>query len=66
MVFMALRCLHANAALPWLAIGDFNEILFHHEKEGGQVRSQTQLQAFQDNLLDCDLADIGYSGDVFT
>lgn len=25
---------HAVNPLPWLCAGDFNEILFHHEKEG--------------------------------
>ena len=43
-----LRSLHGNLSLPWLALGDFNGILFHHEKEGGQARSQAWLQAFQD------------------
>lgn len=62
----ALRTLHSNLSLPWLALGDFNEILFHHEKEGGRARSQAQLQAFQDSLMDCELADIGFSGDAFT
>jgi hypothetical protein len=62
----ALRSLHGNLSLPWLALGDFNEILFHHEKEGGRARSQVQLQAFQYTLMDCELADIGFSGDVFT
>jgi len=61
-----LPSLHGNSSLPWLAIGDFNEFLFHHEKEGGRARSQAQLQAFQNTLMDCDLADIGYVGDVFT
>jgi len=42
-----LRSLHGNSSLPWLAIGDFNEFLFHHEKEGGRARSQAQLQAFR-------------------
>jgi hypothetical protein len=34
----ALRSLHGSSSLPWLALGDFNEILFHHEKEGGRAR----------------------------
>jgi len=41
-------------------------ILYHHEKEGGRVRSQAQLQASHDVLMDCELADIGFLGDVFT
>ena len=51
---------------PWLALGDFNEILFHHEKEGGRVRPQRFMQAFHDALTDCELSDMGFSGDMFT
>lgn len=35
-------------------MGDFNEILYHHEK------------AFHEVLDDCELTDIGYTGDSFT
>lgn len=34
----ALRYLKNGNSLPWLAIGDFNDILYHHEK-GGRARS---------------------------
>lgn len=47
-----------------LALGDFNEILFHHKKEGGWVRTQWQLQAFHDTLEECGLVDIRYIGDI--
>ena len=53
-------------SLPWLAVGDFNEILYHHEKEGGRARLQRHLQAFHDALDDCELTDIGYIGDIYT
>lgn len=53
-------------SLPWLVLGDFNEILFHHEKEGGRTRPQGHLQAFHDALMDCGLEDVGYEGDLFT
>lgn len=62
----ALRHLKNCSSLPWLAVGDFNEILFHFEKEGGRARSQKQMQDFHDALHDCDLVDMGYSGDMFT
>jgi hypothetical protein len=52
--------------LPWVMVGDFNEILYSHEKEGGSVRSQRCMQAFRDTLVDCNLEDMGYSGDIFT
>jgi hypothetical protein len=33
-----LRELKSNSNLPWVVIGDFNEILYSHEKEGGNPR----------------------------
>ena len=46
--------------------GDFNEILFGNEKEGGNLRPQRCMQAFRDVLRDCNLDDLGYIGDDFT
>jgi hypothetical protein len=52
--------------IPWLVLGDFNEILFNYEKEGGRPRAQQAMQAFHDALKDCELEDMGYVGDLFT
>jgi hypothetical protein len=61
-----MRELHAQNNLPWVTIGDFNEILYSHEKEGGNTRPQHFMQAFRDAVNDCNLEDIGFSGDPFT
>jgi hypothetical protein len=61
-----IRHLHAQSSLPWVLIGDFNEILYSHEKEGGNPRPQQFMQAFRDVLYDCNLEDLGFSGDKFT
>ena len=50
----------------WMMIGDFNKILFQHEKEGGRPGEQCHMQAFSDALVDCNLFDMGYEGDMFT
>jgi hypothetical protein len=60
-----LRELNGQHNLPWLVLGDFNEILFSHEKEGGNPRPQHMMQAFRDSLDDCGLVDLGYSGELF-
>jgi hypothetical protein len=60
------RELSASQNLPWIVIGDFNEILFSHEKEGGNPRPLSFMQGFQDALTDCELEDLGFSGDNFT
>jgi hypothetical protein len=33
-----LRSLHTAIDLPWIVMGDFNEILYSTEKEGGAMR----------------------------
>jgi hypothetical protein len=50
----------------WMVLGDFNEILYHYEKEGRRPRAQRYLQAFSDALGDCNLSDMGFNGDMFT
>jgi hypothetical protein len=35
-----LRELKGNNDLPWVVIGDFNEIAFSHDKDGGMIAPQ--------------------------
>lgn len=51
---------------PWMVIGDFNEILFHHEKWGGKQRTESLMQNFREFLEIGELYDLRYSGDIFT
>lgn len=66
MTWEALRSIKNVNPMPWLVVGDFNEILYNNEKEGGRPRTQRQLQAFHDSLAECDLVDLGYVGDQYT
>ncbi|XP_071685251.1 uncharacterized protein [Lolium perenne] len=60
-----LRNLHAQSELPWMVLGDFNEILFAGEKEGGPAQAQGAMEAFRRTLEQCELADLGFVGDPF-
>jgi hypothetical protein len=62
----ALQTLNAARKFPWICAGDFNEILFSHEKEGGQARGQICMDRFRDVLEERSLSDLGFSGDPFT
>jgi exonuclease III len=42
-----LRVLHQQLNLPWLCAGDFNEVLYNHEKKGGADSSTTSNGEFQ-------------------
>jgi hypothetical protein len=61
-----LRGISGNNNLPWVVIGDFNEIAFSHEKDGGNPRPAVFMQAFRDALDDCNLHDLGFVGDNYT
>lgn len=54
------------SSLPWVCVGDFNEILLQSEKEGGPARPMGQIMAFREALADCSLLDLGYSGNPYT
>ena len=61
-----LRTLKKRFDLSWLCSGDFNEILFSYEKEGGPPRAELNMQKFRQALVDCGLHDLGFVGDPFT
>ncbi|GMI86526.1 hypothetical protein HRI_002321900 [Hibiscus trionum] len=61
-----LRQLDDMGDIPWLVIGDFNELLLASEKSGGRIRSDRQMNDFRTALQDCGLSDIGYRGPWFT
>jgi hypothetical protein len=61
-----LRSIYQQNNLRWLVMGDLNEILYAHEKEGGNERPERFRQAFHDALDTCRLDDVGFVGDPFT
>jgi hypothetical protein len=55
-----LKHLNSLDSLPWLCIGDFNEILATSEKSGGQDQSIRQILDFQETVNSCAFIDLGY------
>ena len=56
-----MRHLHARASLPWICLGDFNEILSSDEKKnGGNMRPMSLMVEFRHTLLHCGLVDMGF------
>ena len=60
-----LKDLGHRLSLPWVCIGDFNEILKIEEKQGWLDRPERQMQGFRDALDFCGLKDIGFNGFPF-
>ncbi|XVF69945.1 hypothetical protein PTKIN_Ptkin11bG0121700 [Pterospermum kingtungense] len=61
-----LRTVARDNSLPWLCLGDFNELIWSSEKEGGRMRPEWQMKAFREALKDAQLEDLGFSGHQFT
>ena len=51
---------------PWLFGGDFNEVLSHSEKVGGNDKSNWAIFNFYLALSNCELQDLGYTGPMTT
>ena len=61
-----LRRLNRKCQVPWLCVGDFNELLRSDEKLGANRRSHNQMQLFREAVDACSFLDLGYLGSKFT
>jgi hypothetical protein len=57
-----LKFIKASSPLPWLCIGDFNEVLLREEHVGVNDLCNAQIQAFRDAVDVCELMDLGFVG----
>ncbi|KAK3225835.1 hypothetical protein Dsin_005697 [Dipteronia sinensis] len=64
--WILLRRLTGISRLPWLCMGDFNEVLEDVGKLGGSARNWWAMTDFREALNDCNLEDMGYVGPRFT
>ncbi|XP_074287486.1 uncharacterized protein LOC141612574 [Silene latifolia] len=60
-----LRILSRQSSLPWVCIGDFNEILFSTEMKGGS-RPQRQMNSFRAAVDECGLRTVPWEGYNFS
>ncbi|OMO64624.1 reverse transcriptase [Corchorus capsularis] len=61
-----LRNLHSQCDLPWLCVGDYNEILSSEEKIGGALRPSHFIEAFRSVIDDCEFMEILIRGPKMT
>lgn len=61
-----LETLSTCSDLPWVCMGDYNELMYASEKEGGNTRPEGQMKLFQDTINRCNLRDMGFNGLAFT
>ena len=61
-----LNHLGSRNQIPWLCLGDFNEILSQEEKQGIHLQPVRQMLEFRDTITACNLIDIGYRGPPYT
>lgn len=61
-----LIAFHGTISEPWCLVGDFNQILYTHEKEGGVPFSPVACSSFTNCINRCHLVDLGYKGHPFT
>lgn len=61
-----LRNLASQSQLPWSILGDFNDLMYAHEKRGRRGHSNAMLEGFRETVNDCQLNDLGFTGNEFT
>nr|POF20930.1 hypothetical protein CFP56_76297 [Quercus suber] len=64
--WLLLKQLSTLNSLPWVCLGDFNELMNGSEKEGGSARPVKQMEAFCEVINSSCLRDMGYKGQDYT
>lgn len=64
--WQAIRDLCDDDTLPWVIVGDFNEILHADEKQDGRRRGELQMRGFREVVGYAELIDLGFVGTMFT
>ena len=53
-------------SLPWVLLGDFNDMISDDEKMEGLPVNRNRISAFRNCMDKCGLIDIGFEGPYFT
>jgi len=61
-----LRFLRNQTDLPWLCVGDFNEVLHEDEQMGGNDREEWCMEGFREAVDYCGFSDLGFRGLPYT
>ena len=61
-----LKFIKSSSSLPWVCIGDFNEVLHQSEHVGIQERSRARIEGFREMVDVCGLSDLGFEGRSWT
>ncbi|KAG5535869.1 hypothetical protein RHGRI_023591 [Rhododendron griersonianum] len=65
-IWDCIKGIARSESLPWLCMGDFNQVLAADDKFGGHLPSQNALYSFHDMLSACGLVDLEFKGPKFT
>lgn len=61
-----LESIAESVDVPWVVLGDFNEVLSESEKYGGRGVCFNRAARFNEMLNNCSLTDLGFYGPRFT
>ena len=61
-----LQNLALHVSLPWVLLGDFNDMISGEEKLGGLPVNRTRMSAFRNCMDNCGLIDLGFHGPRYT
>ena len=61
-----LKVMALNVTLPWVAVGDFNQVVCQMEKFGGHRINRVKAEEFAVTMHDCNLIDPSFNGPKYT